>query len=57
MKKKELFKYAFRRSYEVPKTNVFSVEAEQCLASSNGIDAGGTGSDLPWAPNETEDFM
>ena len=40
-----------RRVYESPKMNLYSMESESFLAFSTGTggDAGGTGSDFPWA--------
>lgn len=51
MDRTELKEYIFRRVYESPKINLYFVESESFLASSAGTDgdAGGTGSDFPWA--------
>lgn len=51
MSKTELFRCVSRRVYESPRMNMYSVESETFLSSSVGAggDAGGTGSDFPWA--------
>lgn len=54
MNKTESFKCFSHHVYESPKMYLYSVESESFLASSVGTggNAGGTGSDFPWATND-----